>query len=270
MSEHENPTAEPQKTEADTKGANGPDPAAETTPASPDLGQARDAWLVGERKLKMKIVLTILGGLVVLGVATLIWYHFVRMDRLPVACEAAIQKLQTVCKIDRREAIKRIKNRPALVAKDPTRRETCRVLATPDHEFWRQRAIRELLRRRQQEAAERGRPAPGQRSGRSTSGSQPETHPITGSGRDRSDRDRFSEQALPQRDDAAAGKGQEGGKRDGKPGLPPEISASGPLSDVARFFVIKEVMPTFIQARYCTAHGANDTDDSQALKPASR
>jgi len=82
-------------------------------------------------------------GLILFGVAIVwwIWAAVFQTQKLPFACDAAVIKVQEICGISRKEAIARIKAGRHLVENDKNWRETCRVLASPDHQYWRPKAI---------------------------------------------------------------------------------------------------------------------------------
>jgi len=93
------------------------------------------------RRQKLKMLGWI--GLIAFGGAIVwwIWVAVFRTEKLPFACDAAVVKVQEVCGISRKKAISRIKAGKHLVDDDKNWRETCRVLASPDHQYWRRRAI---------------------------------------------------------------------------------------------------------------------------------
>ena len=103
-------------------------------------------WKEEERRHKMRVAAWVVGAVAAVAASFGLWMALFRVEKLPMACEAAIEKVERVCKVDRRKAVHLIKHSEALVDNDSNRRETCRVLASTDHQFWRARAIRVLAK----------------------------------------------------------------------------------------------------------------------------
>jgi len=191
-----------------------------TVTEAPDLKEATQEWMTKEKKQKRKLIMVIAGSITALLIISFVWFRFVSIDKLPVGCEAAITKVSEHCGISRRETIARIKSRPSLVEEeDKNRRETCRVLASPDHEFWRQRSIRKVLQLRQ--------------SGKTSTGEQ-----------------NLEADETKGKDPLSGPKIKIEGRKDPIP-IPSTIRQSGPLSDTSRQFILLVVMPEFIQEHYC-------------------
>lgn len=184
----------------------------------PDLEKATEEWMVGEKQQRKKLILVMAVSVVALVVASVLWFKFVSIETLPVACEAAVLEVQNTCGISRRETIERINLRPPVVGeKDENRRETCRVIATPDHEFWREPAeekIRELMKKNKM-------------LGDALSDEGRKKSSITGLTLDVE------------------------GQKEPVP-IPSRITRSGPLSDTCARFITLVVIPDFIDKYYCS------------------
>ena len=184
----------------------------------PDLEKATEEWMVGEKQQRKKLLFVMAGSVIALVVASVLWFKFVSIETLPVACEAAVLEVQNRCGISRRETIDRIRLRPPVVEeKDENRRETCRVIASPDHEFWREPAeekIRELMKENKMLGAALSE------DGRKKS-------PLTG---------------LTLNVE---------GQKEPIP-IPSRIMESGPLSDTCAQFITLVVIPEFIDKYYCS------------------
>ncbi len=103
-------------------------------------------WKAEEKRHKMRVAAWVAGAVAAVAAAFGLWFALFRHEKLPMACEAAIQKVEGVCHVNRRKAVGLIKHSKALVPNDANRRETCRVLASTDHQFWRRQAIRALAK----------------------------------------------------------------------------------------------------------------------------
>lgn len=185
---------------------------------APDLEVAREEWFRGEKRQKRRFAWIVVGSLVGLGLVTGAWFHFVSIDTLPMVCEAAVTKVQKRCGFSRRESIQRIKKKPPLVeGKDKNRRETCRVLASPDHEFWRKRALTQLF-------------------------AMSRTNETL--------KEILRQRAKKNENDGLSIRLKVKGKKEAIP-VPTTIKKEGTLSDVSRQFIQLKVMPDFINERYC-------------------
>lgn len=180
--------------------------------SKPEIESSRQTWLEAERRQRLRIVVWALGFFTFIVVAFLVWYFLLKLPSIPVECEAAIQRVEKTCKVGRKQAIKLIKGKPAVLPNDENRRETCRVLATAEHGFWRRMAMKKLFEMKRSKGSDEGAADP-----RQTEPLSQKTH---------------------------------GRKSDPMP-LPTQIKTEGDLSDSAFLFIERMIIPEFIRKTYC-------------------